>query len=93
MARQIIRLREAHRALCLAELGRAAGNGLTLLEGLYRRPIIDVNVAASLLDIRYSNANALVQRLVKLGMLVEITGHARNRRYIYEPYIQLFSDP
>ena len=39
-----------------------------------------------------TTANALVQRLVKLGLLVEITGHARNRRYLYRPYIQLFTD-
>jgi cell filamentation protein, protein adenylyltransferase len=30
--------------------------------------------------------------LVELGILVEITGNARNRRFRYEPYVRLFTD-
>lgn len=31
-------------------------------------------------------------RLVKLGIISEITGQKRHRRFRYEPYIQLFND-
>ena len=92
MARRIVDLREAHRALCLAELGRVAGGGLAVLETLFEQPIIDVNSVARLIDVSYPNANILVQKLVGLGLLTEITGQARNRRYLYRPYIQLFVD-
>ena len=92
MARRIVDLREAHRALCLAELGRVAGGGLAVLETLFEQPIIDVNSVARLIDVSYPNANTLVQKLVGLGLLTEITGQARNRRYLYRPYIQLFVD-
>ena len=40
----------------------------------------------------YAAANSLVSRLVKLGLLSEMTGHARNRRFRYAPYIALFND-
>jgi hypothetical protein len=30
--------------------------------------------------------------LVKLGVLSEMTGYARNRRFRYAPYIALFND-
>lgn len=30
--------------------------------------------------------------LEDLGILREITGHARNRRFRYEPYVRLFID-
>ncbi len=40
----------------------------------------------------YAAANGLVARLVKLGVLSEMTGYARNRRFRYAPYIALFND-
>ena len=41
----------------------------------------------------YAAANSLVSRLVKLGVLNEMTGYARNRRFRFAPYIALFNDP
>lgn len=40
----------------------------------------------------YAAANSLVSRLVKLDVLSEMTGYARNRRFRYAPYIALFND-
>lgn len=40
----------------------------------------------------YAAANNLVARLVELGLIREITGQARNRRFRYEPYIALFEN-
>lgn len=40
----------------------------------------------------YAAANSLVSRLVNLGVLSEMTGYARNRRFRYVPYIALFND-
>ncbi|GIX00282.1 MAG: hypothetical protein KatS3mg111_3614 [Pirellulaceae bacterium] len=40
----------------------------------------------------YAAANRLVHRLAELGILTEITGYRRNRRFSYQPYIQLFRD-
>lgn len=40
----------------------------------------------------YAAANSLVSRLVKLGVLSEMTGYARSRRIRYAPYIALFND-
>jgi hypothetical protein len=37
-------------------------------------------------------ANSLVSRLVKLNVISEMTGYARNRRFRYAPYIALFND-
>jgi hypothetical protein len=34
----------------------------------------------------------MVARLVELGILLEMTGYARNRRFRYEPYVRLFTD-
>jgi hypothetical protein len=40
----------------------------------------------------FSNANGLVGRLVDRGIMREITGRRRNRRFSYEPCLALFSE-
>jgi len=91
-ARRILHLREAHRAAITAQLGRAAGNGHKVLESLFDRPIVAVNDVRKMTDTTYAAANSLVSRLVRLGVLSEMTGNVRNRRFRYAPYINLFSD-
>ncbi len=91
-ARRILHLREQHRSAITERLGRAAGNGHKVLESLYDRPILAVNTAAALTGTTYTAANTLVARMVKLGILAEMTGNARNRRFLYAPYVALFSE-
>ena len=89
-ARRVLSLREAHRALIAERLGRAAGGGHRILEHLYARPIVSVNEVRDLLGVTYTAANGLVDRLVDVGVLAEMTGQARNRRFRYAAYIDLF---
>lgn len=91
-ARQIQLLRENHRASITAGLGRAAGNGHRVLEMLFDRPIVTVSDVMALTGTTFAAANGLVARFVELGILRELTGYARNRRFRYEPYIRLFTD-
>jgi hypothetical protein len=42
--------------------------------------------------LRAAAANTLVARLADLGILSEMTGYARNRRFRYAPYIDLFME-
>ena len=39
-----------------------------------------------------AGANSVVNRLVEIGLLTEITGYARNRRFRFDPYLRLFED-
>ncbi len=91
-ARKILQLRESHRLAITDHLGRAAGNGHKVLEHLYEHPVISVQDVQEITGTTYVAANQLVQRFVELGILGEITGYARNRRFRYEPYIALFWD-
>jgi Fic family protein len=91
-ARAIQLLREQHRTAITDGLGRAAGNGHRVLESLFVRPIVSVGDVQTLIGTTYSAANTLVARLVELGILAEMTGYARNRRFRYQAYIRLFTD-
>lgn len=91
-ARNIVSLREEHRALIAREFGHNGAKAIHLLENLYQRPSLNVNDVKMLLKISYPNANALVEKFVSNGLLFEVTGQARNRRFLYSPYIALFSE-
>lgn len=91
-ARRILHLREQHRAMITEKLGRAAGNGHKVLESLFDRPIVSVNDVKAMTRTTFTAANQLISRLVESGVLSEMTGYARNRRFRYAPYIALFND-
>lgn len=93
IARQIVNMREEHRDLLGKRLGRASGKALALLETLYFRPIVSVHSVIGAAQLSFANANALVKHFQDLGLLREITGQKRNRRFSYDPYLNLFKDP
>jgi hypothetical protein len=92
-ARRILDLREVHRRSITDSLGRAAGNGHRVLEHLYQHPIVSVNEIRRWIGTTYPAANDLVSRMVDIGILREFTGQARNRKFNYQSYIELFHDP
>ena len=62
-----------------------------MLETLFDRPIVSVADVQRLIGTTYMAANTTVARLEEVGVLQEMTGHARNRRFRYAPYIALFN--
>lgn len=83
-------LREEHRDLIARKLGRAAGSGHRVLQHLYDRPIVGTKHVPALLGTTFPAANQIVHRMVEAGILVEVTGQARHRRFLYQPYVALF---
>lgn len=91
-ARQILLLRERHRELITDKLGRAAGNGHRLLEQLYTTPIVSVTEVQDLIGTTYPAANNLMGQFARYGLVREMTGQRRHRRFVYQDYISLFHD-
>lgn len=91
-ARRILQMRDTHRTAITENLGYAAGNGHRVLEFLYERPIVSVKNIEAITGTTFAAANQLVKRLENVGLLEEITGQTRNRRFRYAPYIKLFAD-
>lgn len=88
-ARAILLLREQHQALLRQhQSSRYSGS---LLDLLFERPHVNVNLIQDQLGVTYRTAAKLVDRFVELGLLEEITGGQRNRRFRYSPYLALFS--
>lgn len=89
-AERLFELRESHRSLILERnLGQ---NGLLLLSHLFQRPLVNINLVASMLGSTFPTASRLVSGFEELGILKEITGQKRSRMFRYEPYLALFND-
>jgi len=89
-AEKLFELRENHRATVIEEAGP---KGLLLLSELFRRPLINVSVAAQVLGVTFPTANRLIGRFEELGLVLEVTGQRRSRLFRYEPYLRLFDEP
>jgi len=92
-AAAILRMREQYRAKIVECLGRAAANAHRLMDKLFEHPIVTVATVRQWLNISSPAANNLVHRLTEIGLLKEITGFARNRRFRFDPYLRLFEEP
>ncbi len=88
-AQAILKMREENRQAIAAKLG---GNAfaLSLLDLLFEQPLVTISIVEQRLKCVYVTASKLVEHFVQLELLKEITGHRRNRRYRYEPYLALF---
>lgn len=87
-ARAIVALREEQRSRILEE--RAPTNTLRLLDLLYRRPMVDVNLVSHELEVSFATANKLVEQLERLKIITETTGRKRDRIFRFQPYLRLF---
>lgn len=75
----------------VSELGRASKNAIVLLRNLYKIPIINVRKIEEVADLSREAANQLVDRFVKLGILIpKDKGKRYGRLFIYKEYLNLF---
>lgn len=85
-------LAREHREALSAGLGHAVGRGLRVFGRLTTAPVATVSEIQAITGTSYVAANQLVARFVDMGILEEITGYRRNRRFQYGPYVRVF-DP
>ena len=89
-AKKILALREAMRQTIAEKLGRTNSNGHRVLDHLFRAPYVAVGDVQKITRTTYTAANQLVERLVQLKILTEITGQQRNRVFAFSSYLHIF---
>jgi hypothetical protein len=82
--------RTARAILALRERNRQDVENARLLDYLFEQPILSIGMAQAHLGCTYATAKKHVEQFVEKGLLREVTGHERNRRYRYDPYLALF---
>lgn len=74
----------------LPTLGSKIEKAQILLKQLFQTPIMDSKQVSALLEISPSTANRLINDLIKLDILTELTGYKRNRKFMFEEYFKIF---
>lgn len=70
---------------------RRQGNAQLLMRTLYQRPVVNVKLIRDILDVQTNTASALINDFINFNILKEITGHKRNRFFVFSEYLRLFS--
>ncbi|MCB5263113.1 MAG: Fic family protein, partial [Candidatus Cloacimonetes bacterium] len=55
-------------------------------------PVTSVKEAEDSLEISYTTANDLINSLVEMNILEEMTGNSRNRVFIFRRYVDTFGE-
>lgn len=90
-AQRIVELREKTRHEFHAR--GMSTSAFKLLDWLFLQPLITVNAARQELGVSYHYANDVIADLVAIGLLDEVTGRRRNRRFRFTQYLALFEEP
>ena len=90
-ARKILELQTRHREL-LWKKKLSSPLAVGILERLFQRPYVSVNDVAKEFSISFQAASNLVSQLEGAGILQEITGKKRDKRFIYAEYISILSE-
>lgn len=88
-ARRILDLRQKHQELIFKRVANH-GKAITLLDYLFQQPIVTVRLIEQQVHCAFVTAARLIDQFEKLGIVKEITGGQRNRRFEYAPYLALF---
>ena len=86
---QILALRSRAEQQVL-DLGKRAPNARQALNVLYRKPMVMAADLELALGLSHPTVNALLRDFIRLGLLREVTGAARNRLYVFDAYLNLF---
>lgn len=86
----IISIRDETERLAL-QLGKRAKNATQLINRLYSQPIMTPKNIADVLNITPQSANSIARAFEELGIFREMTGYKRNRLFIFQKYVDVFS--
>jgi len=89
-ARELLDLFEADRAR-IEQLGRPAASTLRVHQRLQQNPVTAIADAAEQLGLSPPTVGKCLKHLEELGIVTEITGKQRGRRYVYTDYLSILS--
>lgn len=89
---KIQKLREDVEGKRIVRLGKRLPKAKELVMNLYRNPRVTSADVSKILKVTPKTANELIEDLVDLKVLIEVTGYKRNRVFSFAEYVSLFSE-
>ena len=90
-AQRLTRLFETDRQR-IAVSGRRANSAIRAHHEFMQRPLLTISAVRDGTRLSFSAADAAVRHLERLGIVEEITGRRRDRRYIYADYLSTLNE-
>lgn len=90
-AKRILELQANHRNLLLRKR-LSSPLAVGILEKLFHTPYISVKDVAQAFDISYQASSTLISQFENNGILREVTGRKRDKRYIYDEYMNILTE-
>ena len=89
---KVIKLKESIELEINSTFGRRSNAALVLLNNLFQNPVTTVDQASKICELSYKAANDLVKLMQEKQYVQELTGQSRNRIFVFNKYIQAFTD-
>lgn len=89
--KQILLLQERLKQKILKEK-KASLRSIQLLDILFTSPLTTINDIAEKLDISFQAASEQAKLFLRLGILEELTGQKRSRRFAFAPYLKIVEE-
>jgi len=74
----------------ITTLGRSTPKAVVVFNSLFHTPLTTIKDIERITGLKNPNALALINKLIKLEILKEITGKKRNKIFAYQQYTKLF---
>ena len=86
----------AQKTIALQERDRVrfvnSPDGLRLMDHLFMNPLVTIHEIRRLTGISNATAGRLVKQMTEIGILDEISGYARNRKFLYKDYFNILKE-
>lgn len=79
-------------AQCIKHGQRQVAVTLRMLDAFRHRPLLTISRASDVLDISFPTASKIIDRMIDLGILRELTGQRRNRIFVYDAYLNILNE-
>ena len=90
-ARRIVELFETDNEK-IRKAGRSATSELRVLLALRHRPVLTITHLSETQGMTFPTASKAIEKLVKEGIVRELTGQRRNRIYVYDAYLAMLNE-
>ena len=70
--------------------GSRSSHLLKIMDFLYQKPIVNANKIKNLTQVSQATAYKIIEELVEMGILKEVTGSKRGKVYTFDEYVKLF---
>ena len=89
--KKLLQLQENHKHILITKK-LSTPYAIALLDYLFEKPHLTIKDVSEHLDLSYQGAKAIIDHFVALGIIKEITGKRRDKRFSYWEYLDLLSE-